>query len=76
MRSGSGLSGLQLKLSPEPRVEQRHAQEVKPGRRERTHRTSALLSFIVPGRGATHTITLVNNPPDRRHEYKQPMSVK
>ncbi len=28
--TGSGLSGLQLKLSPEPRVEQGHAQEVKP----------------------------------------------
>lgn len=30
MGTGSGFSGLQLKLSPEPRVEQGHAQEVKP----------------------------------------------
>lgn len=36
--TGSGFSGLQLKLSPEPRVEQGHAQEVKPGlQRKRAH---------------------------------------
>lgn len=29
--TGSRFSGLQLKLPPEPRMEQGHAQEVKPG---------------------------------------------
>lgn len=28
--TGSGFSGLQLKLSSEPRVEQGHAEEIKP----------------------------------------------
>lgn len=36
--AGSGLGGLGLKLSLEPRVEQGHAQEIKPGRRRHNAR--------------------------------------
>lgn len=35
LRTGSRFSGLRLELSPEPRVEQGHAQEIEPGQQKR-----------------------------------------
>ncbi len=62
--TGSGFSGLQLKLSPEPRVEQGHAQEVKPApqrkwEREREEERKRIILtlawFIMSRRGERQT---------------------